>query len=499
MPDPVAEPDAPEPAAAKPAAEPSAAVTAVKQPFRTRHTTAQKFVLATNLLVVIACFVAAGALLVGKNIRENFQAVSRADIVTTSAPPVTSAAIAPIPSDSIDPGDSTPITEPPVTAPPETFPAVDTQAINFLIAGDDSNACVDPNSPWAGAADPGRANLGERSDTIMVLRLDPVTKVAAALSFPRDLYVKIHGRGKSRINSAYRKNDYQILAQTIYDNFGVEIDHYIQVDFCAFKTIVDAVGGVSVPFDYPIRDRVVRKGVESNPTGTNIAEAGCHTFGGDEALAYVRARHLEYFKDGEWIDDPYSDLSRIARQQDFLRRTLQAARAKGLDVALARGILKTVSDYVVFDADLQTDQILQFVGVVRDIDPSSIRTYQIAGKGTTLSDGAQVLIPNINANMRAILDVFQGKAPLAGAPVQVFETPVDTTIAPITATTAAVTTTTVRRSSTATTVRPTTTTVRPTTTTSTTTTTTLAPTITVEGPAEREFEGGIVPNRNVSC
>ena len=470
----------------------------VREPFRARHTTAQKFVLATNLLVVVACFVAAGGLLVGKNIRENFQAVSRAEIVTTSASPVTSAAITPIPA---NPSEPTASTQPPVTAPPETFPPVDTEALNFLIAGDDSNACVDPNSPWAGAADPSRADLGERSDTIMVLRLDPVTKVAAALSFPRDLYVKIHGRGKSRINSAYRKNDYQILAQTIYDNFGVAVDHYIQVDFCAFKTIVDAVGGVSVPFDYPIRDRVVRKGVESNPTGINIAEAGCHTFVGDEALAYVRARHLEYLKDGEWIDDPYSDLSRIARQQDFLRRTLQAARAKGLDVALARGVLKTVSDYVVFDAELQTDQILQFVGVVRDIDPSSIRTYQVAGKGTTLSDGAQVLIPNINANMRAILDVFQGKAPLAGAPVQVFETPVDTTIAPATATTAAVTTTTVRRSATSTTVRSTvrSTTTTSSTTTSTTTTTTLAPTITVEGPAEREFEGGIVPNRTVSC
>jgi LCP family protein required for cell wall assembly len=446
-------------------------------------------------------------LLVGKNIRENFQAVPRAQIETTSSPPATAAAIEPIPEGSVDPANPSATTTPAVTAPPETFPAVDTQAINFLIAGDDSNACVDPNSPWAGAADPGRADLGERSDTIMVLRLDPVTKVAAALSFPRDLYVKIHGRGKSRINAAYRKNDYQILAQTIYDNFGVEVDHYIQVDFCAFKTIVDAVGGVSVPFDYPIRDRVVRKGVESNPTGTDIAEAGCHTFGGDEALAYVRARHLEYFKDGEWIDDPYSDLSRIARQQDFLRRTLQAARAKGLDVALARGILKTVSDYVVFDADLQTDQILQFVGVIRDIDPASIRTYQIAGKGTTLSDGAQVLIPNINKNMRAILDVFQGIAPLAGAPVQVFETPVDTTIAPVTATTAAVTTTTLRRvstgSATSTTVRATSTTTRASTTTSsttsTTTTTTAAPTVTVAGPDERVFEGGIVPNRDVSC
>jgi LCP family protein required for cell wall assembly len=472
----------------------------VTKPFRSRHTVAQKFVLGVNLLVILACFASAAALLVGKNIRENFQAVALAEIETTSSSPPTTPAIEPITPNSVD--TSSP---PESTAPPETFPAADPKAINFLIAGDDSNACVDPNSPWAGAADPGRANLGERSDTIMVLRLDPVTKVAAALSFPRDLYVKIAGRGKSRINSAYRKNEPDTLRQTIYDNFGVFTDHYIQVDFCAFKTIVDAVGGVSVPFDYPIRDRVVRKGVESNPTGTSITEAGCHTFGGDEALAYVRARHLEYFKDGEWIDDPYSDLSRIARQQDFLRRTLQAARSKGLDVELARGILKTVSDYVVFDTDLRNEQILQFVGVVRDIDPASIRTYQIAGKGTTLSDGAQVLIPNINANMRAILDVFQGKAPLAGAPVQIFETPPDTsatTIAPDTATTA-VTTTTVPRpttgTATGTTVRSATTTARPTTTTSTTTTTTVGPTLTVAGPEEREFEGGIVPSRTVSC
>ena len=184
---------------------------------------------------------------------------------------------------------------------------------------------------------------------------------------------------------------------------------------------------------------------------------------------------------------------------------MQAARAKGLDVALARGILKTVSDYVVFDADLQTDEILQFVGVVRDIDPASIRTYQIAGKGTTLSDGAQVLIPNINKNMRAILDVFQGIAPLAGAPVQVFETVVDTTIAPTTATVIG-TTTTVRRTSaattstTATTAATTTTSTSTTTTTMTSTTTTTAgPTVTVAGPEERVFEGGIVPNRDLSC
>ena len=71
------------------------------------------------------------------------------------------------------------------------------------------------------------------------------------------------------------------MAQTLYDNFGVKVDHFIQVDFCAFKKIVDAVGGVSVPFTYPMRD---------TNTGLNITEPGCYTFSGDEALAYVRSR-----------------------------------------------------------------------------------------------------------------------------------------------------------------------------------------------------------------
>ena len=82
--------------------------------------------------------------------------------------------------------------------------------------------------------------MGERSDTIMVMRIDPSTKQGAVLSFPRDLWVDIPGRAPNRINAAYIKDDPQRLIDTIYQNFGVPIDHYIQVDFCAFKTIVEA-------------------------------------------------------------------------------------------------------------------------------------------------------------------------------------------------------------------------------------------------------------------
>ena len=112
-----------------------------------------------------------------------------------------------------------------------------------------------------------RDDLGERSDTIMIWRANPETNQLAVLSFPRDLYVDIGGR-RDRINTAYRRDDPSRLIETIGRNFGVPVDHYVQVDFCAFRELVDAVGGVEVPFDSPARDR---------KSGLVVTDAGCVT------------------------------------------------------------------------------------------------------------------------------------------------------------------------------------------------------------------------------
>ena len=184
---------------------------------------------------------------------------------TTTLDPTASAAV-PTPSGSDEVTDTAarPTTTPTtVAAPVATFPEADPEAQNFLVTGADNGACIDPESPYAGAFGD-REGMGERSDTIMVLRVDPDADRVAVLSFPRDLYVDIAGSGsKSRINSAYRRDDPQRLIDTIFENFGVPIDHYIQVDFCAFKTLVDAVGGVAVPFEFPARDE---------NTGLNVAD-----------------------------------------------------------------------------------------------------------------------------------------------------------------------------------------------------------------------------------
>lgn len=372
-------------------------------PFRPHHTVAQRLVLGVNIVVVLACLAGAAGLVWAKGEADKRLQTPKVAVVTSVAVPTT------IVPDSVYPIDSGQVN----TTTGETFPPADPQAKNFLITGSDTNACTDPNSPWAGAADPARANIGMRSDTIMVMRVDPATNQAAILSFPRDLRVRIPGRGLNRINTAYVKDDYSVLAQTLYDNFGIVVDHYLQVDFCTFKRIVDAVGGVPVPFETPIRDRYV---------GIDIKQAGCHTFSGDEALAYVRSRHLKWIdENGKAHEDRASDFGRISRQQDFLRRVLQAALDRGLfDPAVARALITSLQTDVVTEEGFTFNDMLQFAGVLRHVDPTSIRTYQIEAT-EVIVQGQSMLNPLLkSANMKAILAIFQGTAPLAGAPDQVF-------------------------------------------------------------------------------
>ena len=368
----------------------------------------QRLLLFVNLVVILACFVGALALVVARNIGNSIGRVEIAAPPTPSGPlsPSSSAA----PPSSADPAAGTAATAAATTvvttAPPETFPPADPTARNFLITGADNNTCIDPNSPYASAFG-NREGMGERSDTIMLMRVDPSTGRAAVLSFPRDLWVEIAGRGsKQRINTAYVKDDPQRLIDTIFYNFGLRVDHFIQVDFCAFKNIVDAVGGVKVPFTYPARDK---------NTGLNVPTAGCFTFDGDHALAYVRSRKYQYQVDGKWKEDPVSDLGRVSRQQDFIRRAMSAALDKGvLNPSVARGLIKTAEENVVVDDELTPSMMLEFVGVLRNLDPSTVASYQIEAEGSN-QGGASVLIPRLGGtNMQRILAVFRGEAPLAG-------------------------------------------------------------------------------------
>jgi len=319
------------------------------------------------------------------------------------------------------------------TAPANDAPG---NAQNFLLVGSDSRreSCTAADSPYAG----GLGNVtSELSDTIILVRVDPATGQAAILSFPRDLWVTVAGTGrKAKINSAYEPDNPSRLVQTIEEDFGVFIDHTVQVSLCAFKSLVDAVGGVNVPFAYPTRDE---------ETGLDIPTPGCVTMSGDEALAYVRSRaHYQYMTDKGWQTDGTSDYGRIARQQDFIQRALQKAVDKGArNIGVARDLLDVALANVVVDQNLTINDLLRLASTLRDFDPAQLRahSYRFDGRGQR-QGGQDVIIPDLEApTTKAVLEVFRGHARLSDVPAADATTTTGPTD-PTTTTAAATTTTT---------------------------------------------------------
>jgi LCP family protein required for cell wall assembly len=371
-----------------------------------RRTWSQRLTIVFVTLSAIACLTAAGALAAGQWVVSNRQIVELAELESADPRTIVNPVV-------IEPGATTTTTLPGQTTTSTTVAELaEPDAANFLIVGADNGDCVDIDDPTVG-----NRGSSARSDTIMVWRINPKTNQLAVLSFPRDLYVRVPGKGNTRINNAYVRDDPTLMRQTIFDNFGVPIDHFIQVDFCAFRELVGAVGGVEVPFEFPARD---------SATLLNIPEAGCQLLDANMALSYVRSRKYQYEDpagSGNWKTDGTSDFGRIARQQDFIRRVIAKVIAEGLyKPDVVSGLIKTNSDYIVVDSELTLEKTIEFANTLRLMNPAEIATYRIDSRGKNVG-GAAVQEPLLNSdNMQAILAVFRGEATLAAIPDQVFDT-----------------------------------------------------------------------------
>ena len=225
------------------------------------------------------------------------------------------------------------------------------------------------------------------------------------LSFPRDLWVKIAGTTReARINSAFDSKDPSRLIRTIADNFDVPIDHYVNVNLCAFKEIVDSVGGVKVPFAYRTKDEQV---------GFREVGPGCVELRGSQALAYVRSRSgYRYFNETEqdWVSDPTGDIGRIARQQDFLRRSMQRALDRGTsNPATANALLNVALSRVITDNRLTPRDLLSLAQAMRKLNTSSVNSYTVEWSMRRIG-GESVLMPITDTeSMQAIFALFRNE------------------------------------------------------------------------------------------
>ncbi len=262
---------------------------------------------------------------------------------------------------------------------------------NYLLVGSDSRAYGDPNT---GEGNEGVS--GSRSDTIMVLRLDKHSGTAALLSIPRDLYVEVPGGHSGRINGAFNAGAAS-LVQTVKDALGLPVHHYVEIDFVGFKALVDALGGVQICFWVPTRDI---------NTGLDIPVPGCYLLDGTMALAYARSRHYEEFEEGQWREDPTSDLGRSTRQRDFVNRSLQAAIAQVKANPFSTGdLVSAMGAAIAIDGDLDP---IDAAGSLRTAVDSGLQTYSLPVVPKTVA-GAAVLL--LGDGAEAVLAYFNGTGP----------------------------------------------------------------------------------------
>ncbi|MDQ3991877.1 MAG: LCP family protein [Actinomycetota bacterium] len=209
------------------------------------------------------------------------------------------------------------------------------EPINVIIVGSDTREGLsDEEKEVAGTVE------GRRSDTLILLHLDPRREKAVMLHFPRDLLVDIPGHGENRINTAYNEGGGELVIRTIRRLTRIPLDHYVEVDFVGFRKLVDALGGVRICVDRRLVDRLAFLDLP----------AGCHRMDGNTALAFVRARHVE--------GDNIPDFARIARQQQFIRAVLNEIVALRNPIRIP-GVVMAAFRAFTTDTQLSTQNMVQ--------------------------------------------------------------------------------------------------------------------------------------------
>ena len=281
-------------------------------------------------------------------------------------------------------------------APTDTSDATTGMPQNVLIVGTDSADGLADDDPVRIGRD-----AGIRSDTIMLLRIDPSSEQAALLSLPRDLYVPIAGTGRSaKINAAIQGGPARLVA-TITDALDLPVHHYIEVDFAGFRDLVEAIDGVPIYFAEPVRDR---------NSGLDVQITGCVTLDPVQALAYARSRAYEVYRDGRWRVDGTGDLGRITRQQHFIRQSLHQAFQRGArnPVVLA-DLVESGFRAITLDSTITLSDLSDIAMRFRSFDPNALVTYSLPVTPDVVG-GADVLRLQERA-AQPTLDIFRGATP----------------------------------------------------------------------------------------
>lgn len=327
---------------------------------------------------------------------------------------------------------------------------------NILSIGSDSRVGLSGKVAQETGASTGVA--GQRSDVVKIIHVDPTNQTITMLSIPRDTVVtllantNLYGRF-NRINVNYG-NGPALLAQTITANFGIPINHVIQVSFGGLINAAEAIGGVYLDFPYASRD------VES---GLVVGHPGCHLINGFQALAVARSRHFLYspsnrpwphdgaalynngdlttlYNDG-WVLDPTSDYGRIDRQNAFLRAMFDRVKSQLGNPVAINSFLANLPQGVTIDSNFTFSEMIGLALKFHSFNMNSMRTYTLPTYSGMLG-AADVLYVQEPQTQQLLTQIFGTSLlrPTNPPPTPSGATPMPPVI-PVTTTTAPATTT----------------------------------------------------------
>ncbi len=272
-----------------------------------------------------------------------------------------------------------------------SLPDVAQERVNILVLGVDKRA---------------REQGPSRTDTMIVLTIDPQGKTAGMLSIPRDLWVSVPGYSERRINEAHfvgELDDYPgggpaLAKKTVQYTLAIPIHYYVRVNFEGFEKLVDAIGGITIDVREAIYD-------EEYPDGnygyvTVDIPAGVQHMDGKTSLQYARVRHGG------------SDFARAARQQEVIKAIRDKVLSLGIPLTRIPEILRIVEGSV--QTDLNLNEMYALAKVAREIPAQNIRSAVIDASMTTpqlTPNGADVLIPDRARIREVVNELFGGPTP----------------------------------------------------------------------------------------
>lgn len=254
-----------------------------------------------------------------------------------------------------------------------------TRPINILVMGVDRvmDGDADADSVFEG-----------RSDTLLLVRLDPIEETASILSIPRDTQVRVPGLGITKVNHANAYGGAELAAETVMRNFeGVPIDRYIRVDTDAFRELVDLVGGVEVfvPTRMEYTDETQGLYIDLEP--------GLQVLDGDQAEQFAR------FRQGG-----NGDIGRVQRQQQLLR-ALREQITRPATLPKVPQAIELIQQHI--DTNMSFEELLAIASFGLQLDRDNLRMVMLPGRFSTPQESiASYWILDPESRTRLMRDYF---------------------------------------------------------------------------------------------